>query len=166
LATTSATVGAAGGTVAVGVTVAAGCTWTVTSNAAWITRTSPASGTGSFLLALTVAANSGGPRTGTVSVGGVAFTVNQDGNCTYDVKPTRFRNVDEDGRTGLRVDVSAPAGCAWTATSQAPWITITSGASGTGPGTVVFSVAANTADKRSGTLTVAGRTVVVDQDDD
>ena len=150
----------------VGVTVAAGCPWTVTSNAGWITRTSPANGTGSFVLALSVAANSGGPRTGTVSVGGVVFTVNQDGNCTFDVKPTRFRGVDSIGQTGLRVDVSAPAGCAWTATSQASWITITSGATGTGSGPVLFSVAANTGDKRSGTLTVAGRTVVVDQDED
>src|SRR5262249_51880563 len=53
---------------------------------------------------------------------------------------------------------------AWTALSNATWLTITSGSSGTGNGTVGFSVATNTVTStRSGTLTVAGNTVTVNQ---
>jgi hypothetical protein len=60
--------------------------------------------------------------------------------------------------------VTAGAGCAWTAVSNAASITVTSGASGSGNGSVVFAVLANnTTVARSGTLTVAGQTVTVNQ---
>ena len=42
------------------------------------------------------------------------------------------------------VNVQTTAGCGWTATSGAPWITITSGGSGAGNGAVQFTAAANT----------------------
>jgi hypothetical protein len=67
------------------------------------------------------------------------------------------------GGAGAPVSVSAPNGCAWTAQSNAPWITITSGASGSGNGTATFSVAANSGLARTGTLTVASTTVTVTQ---
>jgi hypothetical protein len=50
------------------------------------------------------------------------------------------------------------------ASSNASWITVTSGASGTGNGTVTYSYTANTGGDRKGTLTVAGRTFTLDQD--
>jgi uncharacterized protein (TIGR03437 family) len=57
------------------------------------------------------------------------------------------------------VNVTAPTGCGWTATSNASFITITSGSSGTGDGTVGFAVAANpTTSERSGTITITGQT--------
>jgi hypothetical protein len=56
------------------------------------------------------------------------------------------------------------AGCAWTATSQASWITITSGSSGAGGGAVTYAVGVNvTLTNRTGTLTVAGKNVAVTQ---
>ncbi len=61
------------------------------------------------------------------------------------------------------IPVTATPGCAWTAVSNSPFITITSGASGSGNGTVQFSVKYNTGPARSGTLTVAGQTVTVTQ---
>jgi hypothetical protein len=54
--------------------------------------------------------------------------------------------------------------CRWTAQSSVPWITITSGASVTGNGTVFYSVARNTGGTRTGTLTVAGKEVTVTQE--
>ena len=57
-------------------------------------------------------------------------------------------------------------GCAWTAISNAAWITITAPAGGgaSGNGTLTFSAAANTAaSSRTGTLTVAGLTLTVTQ---
>ncbi len=61
------------------------------------------------------------------------------------------------------IPVSAPAGCAWTAASNASFITINSGASGSGNGQVIYSVSATAAAARTGTLTVAGQTFTVTQ---
>ena len=61
------------------------------------------------------------------------------------------------------ITVTALAGCTWSATSSATWITITSGATGSGAGTVTYTVAANTGAARNGTLTVAGRIFTVSQ---
>jgi len=68
-----------------------------------------------------------------------------------------------EGGTGT-IAVTAPSGRTWTAASYALWITITSGASGNGNGTVHYSVAANSGTAaRSGTITAAGRTHTVTQ---
>ena len=56
--------------------------------------------------------------------------------------------------------------CTWTASSNQSWITITAGASGTGSGTVRITVARNNGNERNGTLTIAGRTAKVEQEDD
>jgi hypothetical protein len=62
------------------------------------------------------------------------------------------------------VTVTAPSGCAWTATSNADWLTITSGSSGNGNGTVSYSAAQNlTIASRSGTLTIADQTFTATQ---
>ncbi len=53
--------------------------------------------------------------------------------------------------------------CAWTAVSNVPWITITSGSSGTGNGTVQYSVTSNTGGVRTGTITIANQTFTVIQ---
>ena len=68
------------------------------------------------------------------------------------------------GQTGKTVSVTANASWfAWTATSNASWLTITGGASGTGNGTVLYTVAANAGSERIGTLTIGGRTFPVSQ---
>lgn len=57
------------------------------------------------------------------------------------------------------VDVTAEGGCAWTATSHDSWIMITGGGSGSGNGTVSYSLQANpTRTPRQGTMTIAGHT--------
>ena len=62
------------------------------------------------------------------------------------------------------INVTAATGCAWTATSNTAWLTINSGMSGSGNGTVSFNVARTTATAtRTGTLTVGGQTVTVSQ---
>lgn len=62
------------------------------------------------------------------------------------------------------VDVTTSAECSWTAASNSSFIEVTSGAAGTGSGTVAYAVAANnTASARVGTLTVAGTTLTVTQ---
>lgn len=60
------------------------------------------------------------------------------------------------------IDVFAPAGCSWAATTEAPWITLTTTA-GVGNGPLQFTVAANTGLARSGTIDVGGATYTVQQ---
>lgn len=81
--------------------------------------------------------------------------------CAYQVAPTTV-TVAASGGTTL-VTVTTGASCAWT--THAPgWITIISGASGTGPGTVRFSIEAHQGrGNRMGSLTVAGQVVTVIQ---
>jgi len=68
------------------------------------------------------------------------------------------------GGTGT-IEITAASGCPWTATvNDAPWITITSGGSGTGNGTLSYSVAANTGTSlRSGTITIGDQTFFISQ---
>ncbi|HYJ86058.1 MAG TPA: M36 family metallopeptidase [Pyrinomonadaceae bacterium] len=84
------------------------------------------------------------------------------GTCSFSISPTSA-SFASGGGTGS-VTVTTPAGCAWTAVSNATFITITSGSSGSGNGTVNYSVAANTGTtSRNGTMTVAGQTFSVTQ---
>ena len=62
------------------------------------------------------------------------------------------------------VTVNTSNGCAWTATSNETFLTVVSGASGTGTGAVVFQVAANlTGQARTASLTIGGQTFTVTQ---
>ena len=72
---------AAGGVQSSAVAVAApvGCAWTAASNDDWITITSGSSGTGNGQVVFRVAANPGRARTGTLTIAGRTFTVNQAG---------------------------------------------------------------------------------------
>jgi len=172
VAPTTQSVGAAAGAgTPIAVTLAAGCAWTAASNASWITIASDASGSGNGTVTFNVAANTGNARSGTLTVAGITVTVNQAApgstpppapTCTPTVAPTT-QSVGAAAGAGTPIAVTLAAGCAWTAASNASWITIASGASGSGNGTVAFNVAANTGNARSGTLTVAGITVTVNQ---
>jgi hypothetical protein len=62
------------------------------------------------------------------------------------------------------VQITVPGGVEWTAESNAPWITVTAGASGAGNGAVSFSVASNPGEARSGTITIAGLTFTIRQE--
>ncbi|MFN7932155.1 MAG: malectin domain-containing carbohydrate-binding protein [Bryobacteraceae bacterium] len=70
------------------------------------------------------------------------------------VSPQQF-TVSDAGGGPFSAQVTALSGVSWTATSQASWITITSGSSGLGNGTVGYSVASNGSGiQRSSTITV------------
>jgi hypothetical protein len=93
-----------------------------------------------------------------VDHGGSISRIASDAPCAASITPSKL--TLRPGSTAT-VSVTAPPGCVWTAVSQAPWITITSGSSGSGLGVVTFNVAANRPRNRGGTLTVAGVTVTV-----
>ena len=164
---------AGGPGVAVAVSTAVGCSWTARSNDGWITLVSGSSGSGAGSVTFTVAANSGAPRNGTLTIAGQTFTVGQASsggappppppppqqNCSYSISPTEDGIKEKGG--SMSVAVSAGVGCQWAATSNESWIVITQGASGSGNGTVEFDVQAGK--KRTGTLTIAGQTFTVHQ---
>ncbi len=67
-----------------------------------------------------------------------------------------------EGGTGSAT-VTAGSGCAWTAISSGSFVTVTSGATGTGNGSVQFTVAVNTGTDRTATLSIAGTAVTITQ---
>jgi len=159
---TSRSHGAGAESSTVAVTTASGCSWTASSNASWITITSGSSGTGNGTVGYAVAANStSSQRTGSATIAGQVFSVTQAaGTCSYLISPTARSH----GGGAESSTVAVTTGCSWTASSNASWITITSGSSGTGNGTVGYSVAANsTGFSRSGSATIAGQIFAVTQ---
>ncbi len=83
-------------------------------------------------------------------------------SCTYSITTMSQSFGPSGGSDG--VNVTAGTGCNWTASSNAAWLTITSGSSGSGNGSVGYLVAANpVVNSRMGTLTVAGQTFTVTQ---
>ena len=161
---------AAAGTGSVNVTAGAGCAWTASTNSGswdWIGISSGWSGTGNGTVNYFVLANSAsGSRTGTLTIAGQTFTITQtSGGCSYSISPpsSSFSGAAE---TGI-VNVTAGAGCAWTASTNSgswDWIGISSGWSGSGNGTVNYFVLANgSSSSRTGTLTIAGQTFTITQ---
>jgi hypothetical protein len=92
----------AGGTGTVGVSIDGWCSWTAFPNNAWITVTSGSPGNGNGTVGYSVAANTGPARSGTITIGGQTFTVNQTG-------VTHQLVVIKDG-AGSGVVASAPGG--------------------------------------------------------
>jgi hypothetical protein len=148
---------------AVDVITGESCAWTAESRAAFITLT-PTSGRGSGTVTVNVQANTGAPRTGSVVVNSLTLTVSQAGvPCAFALSSTG-QSFDRDGGSGtVGVTVTQGVDCQWTAASNASFITLTSGSSGTGSGSVSFRVAPNSGAERSGTLTIAGLTFTVGQ---
>ena len=84
-------------------------------------------------------------------------------NCNYSVSPSS-QSFDASGGNGS-VSVVVNSGCSWNASSNAGWISINSGGSGSASGTIRYSVAPNQdTDSRSGTISLDGGTFTVFQD--
>jgi phosphatidylserine/phosphatidylglycerophosphate/cardiolipin synthase-like enzyme len=82
-------------------------------------------------------------------------------SCTFSLSKTSAGASADGGNDS--VTVTAASSCNWTAVSNATWITVASGASGNGNGQVAFSIERNFGAARSGTLTIAGKTLTVSQ---
>ena len=169
IGSTNAVFDAAGGSNSVSVIASNGCTWTATNNNSFITIDSGSPGTGTGTLYYSVAANTTtNVLTGTMTIAGQTFTVTQSGastvgNCTFTLTATSIRLAAKGGSKNVRVKVQG-TNCSWTAVSNDPFITITSGHSGTGNGKVVYTVSGNTNTTAvTGTMTIAGQTLTVKQ---
>ena len=161
VAPTTVTVAATAGSSSVTITTTSGCTWQVSDNATWLTP-GVSSGSGSGTVTFSVTANpSSSPRTAQLTIAGIAVNVTQQGACVYTVTPPTITLGAGAGSSS--VQVTTAAGCTWQVSDNASWLT-PGVSSGSGPGTVSFSVTANTgASVRSAQLTVAGIAVTVSQ---
>ncbi len=109
----------------------------------------PAPGSGTSVLTLsatTLAAKGTSNLTITASGGSLTRTaplaVTIASACSYTLGKTA--QAAGAAGAGYTVSVTAATNCAWTAASASSWITVASGASGTGNGTVAYTVATNT----------------------
>jgi hypothetical protein len=130
-----------GGAADFSVTAPSGCAWTPVSSVPWISVTSGA-GPGVAPMSIGVAANTGAARTGTITMGSASISISQAaGGCTYAVSTNSLTFPQAGG--SLTVVVAADTGCQWTVTGLPLWLTVTSGASGVGGGTVTLEAAPN-----------------------
>ncbi|MEO8099465.1 MAG: hypothetical protein ABI811_17330 [Acidobacteriota bacterium] len=152
-----------GGTVSVNSGL--GCLWTAVSNSGFVSVSSGASGSGSGVVQYLVTQNTGGQRSGTITIAGQTFTVAQSAPvvCSFSLD-TSSTPAPAAGGSGT-VLVSAPQGCAWSSFSNSAFIALGNNSSGSGDGFVEYTVANNAAGQsRTGTLTIAGKTFTVIQD--
>ena len=175
LSPNAASFGSGGGNNTFQVQTDSSCPWkaSVTSGADWLTITSRAGATGPGPVSFTADPNPQGSaaRTGTISVEGTIFTINEDAgaappaNCSYALAPgsASFGNAGGSGS----FQVQTADGCSWQATqpSADTWVKIQTG-SAPGPGSVTFTVDANPpgSPARSTVITAGGRTFQIDRD--
>jgi hypothetical protein len=164
-------------------TTAPACTDTVTSSVS-PTGAGTSTGGGTFncnsIVTVTASPAAGygfanWTENGTVVSGTASYTFTATANrslvanftvipCTFSVASTNGTFAAAGGNGSINVTTTGGTSCNWTAVSGVAWITITGGASGSGNGTVSYTVAANTtAGARTGTITVAGQAVTVSQ---
>ena len=154
---------AEGGSTPVTLTTGAGCAWTAASNAAWLTPGST-SGSGTATIAVVLSANTATTsRTATLTIGGQPLGVTQAAAaaCVYAASPSVVSHPAGGGVS--TITVTAGSGCGWSAVSNVAWAGVTPPA-GTASGTATITVGANaTTSTRSGTVTVAGQPITVNQ---
>ena len=163
---------AGGGSVTLNVTAASGCAWFATTNHdEWVSFPQGQKGTGPGPLVLNIAGNdTASQRVAGVSVDQTTVYVREDAvlpkTCGYTLTPTGAA-FDLNGGSGS-FQVQTTADCTWQASvpASASWVKIASGASGTGTGTVAFTVDANPmgSPARSANIGVSGNGFAITQD--
>ena len=132
-----------------------GCSWTAASEADWIAIAGGQTGIGPGTISINVSPNAGPLRSTAITAGGQRFAATQASGCTYTLQPTSW-NFPAAGATDWVVVLTTPT-CPWTASSQADWLTVTTGAAGgTGYALVSYVIAPNPGPPRTGTLTIGG----------
>jgi hypothetical protein len=150
------------GSTTAGISTPFWCGWTATGGASWLTIVN-ASGMGAGAVSFTVAANpAGASRSANVTIAGQTISITQAGAAQASVTLTPASATSSGvGGSGT---IAVTSNGSWTAISNANWIQITQGASGSGNGSISFTVAANpTASVRSGTVSVNAAVFTVDQ---
>src|SRR5581483_6495878 len=150
------------------VTTPTGCAWAATSDADWLkfrngVGRNSSNGNGAVCYAAS-ANETGAARVGHIKLADLIFTVKQAA-CTW-MFPRTGDNLDGGTATPF-FTVTAPTGCAWTATSDADWLTFRNGVgcnSSNGNGAVCYAASANVnGNPRTGHIAVGDQTFTVTQ---
>jgi hypothetical protein len=162
LQSASASVPASGGTSVVGVIAGTGCSWTASANASWLSIVSSGSAGTANVQWSAQANTTSSARSGTLTIAGLTYTVNQAGAaCVFNLSATGA--TVPSGGISNSFTVSTPtAGCLVAAVPDVNWITVTAvnGASGT----VAYTVAANpSAGSRTGNIRVGNASFAISQ---
>lgn len=98
---------------------------------------------------------------GTAGPSGLPVTVSYDNGCA--ALSAGAQSFAPSGGAG-QIGVNAPSGCSWTTATDSEWITFTGTHSGTGAGSVSYSVAPNAGvSARSGMISISHQTFTVTQ---
>lgn len=172
VSTNNSSVPAAGGAGILKILTERECSWTASTEVAWITLSGTRTGFGPVDIAFTVAANpDAASRRGAIAVNRQRAELTQaaappppppPGPCVVSLAPAAL-TVGAAGGTGS-IAITAAASCAWNATSTAAWLTIVGANTGSGNGTIRFQVAANSGSSRVGLVRVNDRSATVTQD--
>jgi hypothetical protein len=166
---TAATVAAGGADVTIDVSVVSGtsCTWSAASNDPFIAVKSAGPGAGPGSAVLTVSANGGATRVGTVTIGTRTVTILQEStaapSCTFSVSPTETAAASAGGTVVVTVAKTQGTACPWIAEARSGFLSIAGNSSGVDSGSITVAVEANGGVARSGTVIVAGQPVTVSQ---
>lgn len=151
----------------ISVTATPGCNWSVSVDVPWITIVNGASGTGNGTVTYLVANNpTSTARTGRITAAGKLCIVTQTGiPCTFSVSPSTVLLTSAGGSGSIALTANDTV-CAWTVTSDSPWLTGVP-TSGSGNGSITYSAAASSfGTTRIGKLTIAGQIFTVTQTGD
>jgi uncharacterized protein (TIGR03437 family) len=139
------------------------CQRTAVSNSNWLTVQLGQTGTGDGIVGYAVENNlTPNTRSGTITVGNAAFTVNQAGNsCRTTLTLQGGSGVGADG--GSRV-LNVETSCQWTAVSNAAWLAVAEPAGRAGNGSVQLNIARNMSPaSRTGNVSVGNQSVTITQ---
>lgn len=155
---------ATGGVAEVMVTASSACgagdVWTAVGLGA-----TPSNGTGNGIVTLTIPPNgAAGSLVLNATIAGALFTVNQAGAaCTVALGAAGASHTVAGGPGA--VGVNTPVGCPYSTVTGPSWISVTSGGSGIGSGTLVYAVEPNSSTiARSGALTIGGEIFTITQE--
>ena len=156
-----ANLGGQSGTVAL--TTAPGCAWTASSSDGTVASitTDPPAGQGSATIGYLVSGNTGpSVRTATLTIAGQPFSVTQ-APCGYGIDNNMFSVSG--AATTVQVNVFTTQTCRWSAATSSSFISVSFTSVPFG-GSARIAIAANpTLLPRSGTVTIAGQTVTINQ---
>ena len=150
---TSADIPATGGTFSVTITTQNGCQWTARTNNDYFITVNTPSGTGTSNITYTVAQNGSGlSRGGGLIINdSMSFSIHQPTlQCNFVLTPNSASFPMAGGSRSISITVQP--GCEWRVFSNNSFITASG--SGSGNGTVNYTVASNPAGDRSGSMTI------------
>ena len=147
------TFAAAGGLAAITMSATTGCSWTAASEADWIAIAGGQTGIGPGTISINVSPNAGPQRSTAITAEGSGLR--QRRRAAARTRSSRRRGIFLPRAPLYGSSSSTTPTCPWTASSQADWLTVTTGAAGgTGYALVSYVIAPNPGPPRTGTLTI------------